>query len=137
MMGIAAVGWGIYSLVGKGAEDALGETAANFVLAAPFAVLVWVIWPDQASVSGVILAIVAGAVTSGLGYALWYTVLPKMEASAAALTQLTVPVIAVIGGALLLAEVSTLRLILASAVVIGGVAFGVIGAQRRIGSKGS
>lgn len=133
----AAVGWGIYSLAGRKKADALGETTANFVMAAPVALLVWAIWPDGMTTSGALLAILSGAITSGLGYALWYTVLPRLEASVAALAQLTVPVIALAAGTLLLAEAPTLISVLASAVVLGGVAVGVLGSQRMIGSRGS
>ncbi len=136
LMIAAGLGWGLYSLVGRGATDPLGETAANFLCATPFAVLVWLVWPDGVTARGVVLAIVSGAITSGLGYALWYSILPRLDASAAALAQLTVPVIAVAGGVVLLSEPLTLRLLLASAVILGGVAFGILG-QRRIGSKAS
>lgn len=137
LMGIAAVSWGIYSLAGRGATDPMAETGANFICAMPLALLAWVIVQDGMSPSGVVLAIVCGAVTSGLGYALWYSVLPKLDAAVAALTQLTVPVIAVVGGVLVLGEVINSRLVLASVVVLGGVALGVIGGQRRMGSRGS
>lgn len=137
MMGLAALGWGVYSLAGRGAADALGDTAANFVLAAPFVIAAWAILPDMATAKGAVLAVTAGAITSGLGYAMWYSLLPKITSSAAALTQLTVPVIAMVLGALLLAEVPSLRLILAGIVVLGGVAYGVIGSQRTSSSSGS
>ncbi|NNJ68156.1 MAG: DMT family transporter [Boseongicola sp.] len=137
MMGIAAVAWGVYSLAGRGATDPMAETGANFICSIPLAVLAWLIVQDGMSASGAILAIVCGAVTSGLGYALWYTVLPKLDAAVAALTQLTVPVIAVVGGVIVLGEVASGRLILASAVVLGGVALGVLGGQRKSGSKAS
>ena len=137
MMAAAAVGWGVYSLAGRGSGDPLGETAANFLLAAPFALAVWMILPDGIGTRGALLAVASGAITSGLGYAMWYALLPRIDASVAALVQLTVPVIALAGGALLLAEVPSLRLVLASVVVLGGVAFGVLGSQRRIGSSGS
>ena len=137
MMAAAAVGWGVYSLAGRGSGDPLGETAANFLLAAPFALAAWVILPDGIGTRGALLAVASGAITSGLGYAMWYALLPRIDASVAALVQLTVPVIALAGGALLLAEVPSLRLVLASVVVLGGVAFGVLGSQRRIGSSGS
>ncbi|NNL72105.1 MAG: DMT family transporter [Silicimonas sp.] len=137
MMTLAALGWGVYSLAGKGATDALGDTAANFILAAPFTLIVWLALPDAATARGIALAMIAGAITSGLGYALWYTLLPRIASSAAALAQLTVPVIAMAGGALLLSEAPTLRLILAGIVVLGGVAYGVVGAQRTRSSSGS
>ena len=136
LMGAAGLGWGLYSLAGRGATDPLGETAANFLCAAPIALIIWALWPDGLSMQGALLAVVSGAVTSGLGYALWYSLLPRLDASAAALSQLTVPVIAVAGGALLLSEPVTMRLLLASAVILGGVAFGILG-QRRIGSNRS
>lgn len=136
LMVAAGVGWGVYSLAGRSAADPLAETAANFLAAAPLALLVWALLPDAVSGKGAMLAVVSGAVTSGLGYALWYSVLPRLLASVAALAQLTVPVIAVAGGVLLLGEGLTLRLVLASAVILGGVAFGVV-AQRRIGSRAS
>lgn len=137
LMAAAAFGWGIYSLVGRSVTDPLAETGANFICAAPLALLIWVLIPDDMTMAGTILAILSGAVTSGLGYALWYSVLPRLDASVAALAQLTVPVIAVFGGVVWLDEVATTRLMLASIVVLGGVAFGVIGGQRRIGSSGS
>ena len=137
MMGIAAVSWGIYSLAGRGATDPMAETGANFICSIPFALVALLIVQDGMSVSGALLAIVCGAMTSGLGYALWYSVLPKLDAAVAALTQLTVPVIAVLGGVLILGEMASGRLIMASAVVLGGVALGVLGGQRRMGSKRS
>ena len=137
LMALAAVAWGIYSLAGKGAGDAIGDTAANFILAAPATLIVWIVTADQADARGAVLAIVAGAVTSGMGYALWYTVLPKIDSSVAALTQLTVPVIALALGAILLAEFPDVRLVLTGALVLGGVAYGVLGAQKTMGSRGS
>jgi len=137
MMGVAAISWGIYSLAGRGATDPMAETGANFICSIPFALVVWLFVQDGMSMSGALLAIACGAVTSGLGYALWYSVLPKLDAAVAALTQLTVPVIAVLGGVLILGEVASGRLIMASAVVLGGVALGVLGGQRKIGSSGS
>lgn len=138
LMTLAAVGWGVYSLEGRKAGDPLAETAANFICATPFVLIAWIVMRDGISVEGAVLAIISGAITSGMGYALWYTILPKLESSAAALLQLTVPVIAIVGGLLFLAEVPTLRILVASAVVLGGVAFGILAArQRKIGSSGS
>lgn len=123
LMLIAAFGWGLYSLLGRGAGDALGATAAAFMLASPAVLLLGVSLRDGLDVPGVALAILSGAVTSGLGYALWYSLLPKLEASAAGVAQLSVPVIAAVGGVLILHEPLSLRLIGASALVIGGVAW--------------
>ena len=122
MMLIAAVGWGVYSLIGRGAQDALASTAGNFVLAAPFALVVWALYPSWPAPSGVTLAVLSGAVTSGLGYALWYRVLPQLSVSTAAVAQLTVPILAVIGGALLLGEELSVKLAVSAVLVLGGVA---------------
>jgi drug/metabolite transporter (DMT)-like permease len=87
---------------------------------------------------GALLAVTSGAITSGMGYALWYSVLPKLPSSVAALAQLTVPVIALAGGLVFLGEAPTLRFLIASAIVLGGVAFGVVvGRQRTSGSRAS
>lgn len=123
LMAGAGLGWGVYSLAGRGAVDPLAATAWNFLLSVPlvvpFGLLAGVAAPDAV---GVALAVVSGAVTSGLGYALWYAVLPRLGAARAAVAQLTVPVIAALGGAVLLAEVPDLRFWLAAALVLGGVA---------------
>lgn len=138
LMTLAALGWGIYSLEGRRVSDPLGETAANFICSTPFVLAAWVALPDDMSARGVMLAVLAGAITSGMGYAMWYTVLPRLASSMAALLQLTVPVIALGGGLLFLAEVPSLRFLVAGAVVLGGVAFGIIaGRQRTRGSSGS
>ncbi|MEM8632370.1 MAG: DMT family transporter [Pseudomonadota bacterium] len=137
LMAAAAVGWGIYSLHGRTAFDPLGATAGNFVCAVPLGLIVFLAVPDGMSLRGAVLAILSGAVTSGLGYALWYRVLPQLAASTAALVQLTVPVIALAGGMAFLGEALTLRFVFASALILGGVAIGIVAPQRRIGSSGS
>lgn len=137
MMTAAALGWGIYSLAGRGTRDPLQETAANFICAAPITFVLFVVLLDDITGRGLMLAVLSGAVTSGLGYALWYAILPKLETSVAAISQLTVPIIAALGGALVLNEPPTSRLILASIIVLGGVALGVLGGQRKMGSSGS
>jgi drug/metabolite transporter (DMT)-like permease len=123
MMALAGVGWGLYSLAGRGARDPLAATAWNFVLAVPVVLpLGLVAGFDRPDATGVWLAVVSGAVTSGLGYALWYAVLPTLGAARAAVAQLSVPVLAALGGAALLAEMPGLRFWLASTFVLGGVA---------------
>ena len=89
--------------------------------------------------SGILLAVLSGAVTSGLGYALWYRVLPRLAASLAAVAQLTVPVIAAAGGVAFLGESPSARFALATALVLGGVGLSIAGRsrQRISGSSGS
>ncbi len=141
-MCVAALGWGLYSLAGRGSKDPLADTAANFLLAVPLCALTVLVMPEAAqtapiTLTGLILAVTSGAVTSGLGYALWYQLLPKLDASVAGLVQLCVPVIAVLGGIVLLSEPPSLRLIGAGVLVLGGIAYGLGAFQRRIGSSGS
>ncbi|MGL4320820.1 MAG: DMT family transporter [Paracoccaceae bacterium] len=121
LMAVAGAGWGIYSLAGRGVRDPLAATAANFVLAVPVAMLAlpWV--PLQAQAAGIGLAIASGAVTSGLGYALWYALVPQLGAARAAVAQLTVPVIAAAAGLVLLAEPVGWRFAIAAVMVMAGV----------------
>jgi drug/metabolite transporter (DMT)-like permease len=132
LMGVAALGWGVYSLMGRQATNPLNATAANFVFALPITVLVWGVGPvGNFTHFGVVLAVFSGAVTSGLGYALWYWVLPKMPTATAAVAQLTVPLIAALGGVLLLDEALTVAFALASTLVLGGIGISLYGGQRR------
>lgn len=136
----AALGWGVYSLVGRRATDPLAETAANFVLAVPLCALVLLAMSGgrfSATSEGVLLAILSGSVTSGLGYALWYAVLPRLATSVSGLVQLSVPVIAALGGVALLDEGLTARMVLAGALTLGGIAYGLGAFQRTRGSSGS
>lgn len=122
LMVVAGLGWAAYTLVGRTAKDPLAATAANFVVAMPL-LLVLLLGADlQAAPIGIALAIVCGAVTSGLGYALWYTVLPHFAAQTAAVIQLSVPIIAIAAGAVLLGETIGLGLVLAAVMVLGGIA---------------
>ncbi|MCG7494215.1 DMT family transporter [Thalassobius sp. Cn5-15] len=132
MMALAGVGWGIYSLMGRGASDPTRETALNFLLAAPVGIAIWSFFGAwEMGAQAILLAVLSGAVTSGLGYALWYSVLPNLGASRAAVAQLTVPVIAIIGGALLLGEWPELHFAIATLVVLSGVALGAMPARRK------
>jgi drug/metabolite transporter (DMT)-like permease len=119
----------------------LGDTGAAFVWATVLGFLAVLIhtggnMANDATMQGMALAVISGAVTSGLGYALWYRILPRLAASVAGLMQLSVPVIAGVGGALLLAEAPTREMILAGAVVLGGIGWG-LWPQRTKGSNGS
>ncbi|MBA5638639.1 DMT family transporter [Duganella sp. LX20W] len=137
MMG-AGVAWGVYSLRGKGARDATAVTAGNFMRAAPIAVAmsaaIALAGTDGVRLdgAGLLYAVASGAITSGMGYALWYAVLPSLRATSAATVQLSVPVIAALGGVALLGEALTLRLVLASAAILGGIALVIL--KKRTGA---
>lgn len=127
LMAFAAVGWGLFSLMGRGGTDPLAVTAGSFVLALPAGLAVLALTGlDGITPPGALLAVLSGGVTSGLGYALWYRLLPSLPSSAAAVLQLTVPIIAMAGGMLFLGEVLTLRFAIAAALVLGGVGIAVI-----------
>lgn len=124
----AGVAWGIYSLRGKGVQNPASVTAVNFVRAVPLSVVVWIFFLPWVHVdpAGVIYAIISGAITSSLGYVIWYSALPGLKAASAATVQLSVPVLAATGGILLLGESITLRYVLASIAVLGGIALVVL-----------
>jgi len=119
----AGVAWGVYSLRGKTAGDPIAATSGNFLRAVPFAVLVSVIMLPKMHLDslGVIYAVISGAITSGLGYVIWYAALGGLKAASAATVQLSVPVLAATGGILLLGEPITLRYVIASIAVLGGI----------------
>ena len=131
-MVFAGIAWAIYTLLGKSEPDALAATAVNFVLCLPFVLFILPL-SDSGSLSalGIVVAVIAGAVTSGLGYALWYQVLPHLPATLAGIAQLSVPVLTVIAGVLLLEEPLSGRLVIAGALVLGGIFISVI-ARREV-----
>ncbi len=131
MMLGAGVAWGVYSLRGKGVNDPIGVTEGNFLRAAPIAAGLSVLMLNGASIdhAGFWYAVSSGALTSGIGYAVWYTALPALKATSAATVQLSVPVIATGGGIVFLGEPMTLRLVLASAAILGGVAMVILDKQ--------
>lgn len=120
----AGVAWGVYSLRGKGSGDALAATAGNFVRAVPVAAALSLLaFPALTfDSSGSWYAVASGAIASGMGYAIWYTVLPSLKSAEAATVQLSVPVLAAVGGIVLLGEPVTLRLAVASIAILGGIA---------------
>jgi drug/metabolite transporter (DMT)-like permease len=119
----AGVAWGVYSLRGKGAGDPTRVTAGNFLRAVPIAAALSLLMLNGASLdnAGFWYAAASGALASGIGYAIWYTVLPALKATHAATVQLSVPVIAAVGGIVFLGEPITLRLVLASVAILGGI----------------
>jgi drug/metabolite transporter (DMT)-like permease len=124
----AGVAWGIYSLRGKDAGDPTRATAGNFLRSVPIAAALSIIMLKDSSLdsAGVWYAVSSGALTSGIGYAIWYTVLPALKATNAATVQLSVPLIAAAGGIVILGEPITLRLVLASAAILGGIALVIL-----------
>jgi drug/metabolite transporter (DMT)-like permease len=120
----AGVAWGIYSLRGKRERNPASVTTGNFVRAVPFAVALSIIFfpSTKYNLAGFTYAIISGAVTSGLGYVIWYSALPGLKTASAATVQLSVPVLAATGGILLLSESITVRYVLASVAVLGGIA---------------
>jgi drug/metabolite transporter (DMT)-like permease len=123
LMLLAGVAWAVYSLRGRGAGDPIKVTAGNFLCAVPIAAALSLFMLPNASLDtmGFLCALASGALASGLGYAIWYTALPALSATSAATVQLSVLVIAALGGVALLSEPITLRLALACAAILGGI----------------
>jgi drug/metabolite transporter (DMT)-like permease len=120
----AGIAWGVYSLRGKAAGDAIKVTAGNFIRAVPIAVAMSLAMFGSATVDGegACYAIASGALASGIGYSIWYTALPGLKSIHAASVQLGVPVLAAIGGIAFLGEPITWRLLFASLAILGGIA---------------
>jgi drug/metabolite transporter (DMT)-like permease len=133
LMLTAGVAWGFYSLRGRRAVDPVASTTGNFARAVPFALLVATVWLPRLQLSprGVALATLSGGVASGLGYVIWYAALRGLKATQAAAVQLSVPVLAALGGVLLLAESVNLRLVVSSVAVLGGVGLSLFGREPR------
>ena len=123
LMVLAGLGWATYTIAGRGAADPLAATGANFVLCLPLLVAVLMVngIGMEGDLRGIALAVLSGALTSGLGYALWYTVLRQMRGTTAAVVQLSVPVIAIVAGAAFLGEAIQPVVLLAAALIVGGI----------------
>jgi drug/metabolite transporter (DMT)-like permease len=132
LMMLAGLSWAVYSLRGRGAGDPTRVTAGNFMRTLPFAAaLALVAMPTlHVDAAGTAYAVASGAIASGVGYAIWYTALKGLTATTAATVQLSVPAIAAAGGVLLLGEALTLRLVLASAAILGGIAVVITSSSR-------
>jgi drug/metabolite transporter (DMT)-like permease len=132
LMAVAGVAWGVYSLRGRGVADPLAATARNFVRAAPMALALSLVLAGSAhaDAAGVALAVASGALTSGIGYVIWYAALPGLSAMRAATVQLSVPLIAAFGGVIFLSEAITPRLMLCSVAILGGIGL-VLAAKTR------
>ena len=123
LMFLAAFSWGIYSILGHGQDNPLSNTATNFVLALLLIIPIALFIPDQTHTSlyGIILAIISGSITSGLGYTLWYWILPKIDITSASISQLSVPLIAALGGYLFISETLNWQFYIASFLILGGI----------------
>ncbi|CAN5315677.1 DMT family transporter [soil metagenome] len=129
LMSAAGIAWGFYTLRGKGSTNPLGETAGNFVRAVPLIILVCLPLISQIHLSnkGILFAVLSGAIASGIGYSVWYAALKFHTATRAAILQLSVPVIAALGGVVFLSEEIALRLILSAFLILGGIAIAIAG----------
>jgi drug/metabolite transporter (DMT)-like permease len=123
LMATAGIAWGVYSILGKSEQDPIASTARNFVFTVPLVLLLFLANPNWqgAEWSGIGLAITSGAITSGLGYVIWYITLKGLTTMTASVVQLAVPIIAALGGVLLISEPLTLRLILSASLILGGI----------------
>lgn len=128
----AGIAWGVYSLRGKGMGDPTKVTAGNFLRAIPIAAVLSLLMLKNMSwdAAGFWYAVASGALTSGLGYAIWYTAMPSLKSTSAATVQLSVPVIAALGGIVFLGESVTLRLALASVTILSGIALVILGKSK-------
>lgn len=134
LMAGAGIAWGVYSLLGRGSHNPLRATRANLVRTLPLALLLPLFSPlaTHTTPGGIALAIIGGAVTTGLGYAIWYRALRGLTASEAGLFQLSVPVLAILGGAVLLGEPVTAKVLQASAMILAGIACVIGFSERRV-----
>ena len=124
LMSLAGVAWAMYTLEGKKSERPTADTAGNFLVSIPFALILFAIGGqfDSMTWHGFWLAVSSGAVASGIGYAVWYLALKNLSVTQAAVAQLSVPVIAAIGGVLFVAELITMSLAISTLLVLGGIA---------------
>jgi drug/metabolite transporter (DMT)-like permease len=128
-MAIAGIAWGIYTLAGRNSTDPISDTTFNFLRTIPFVLILFLVSFEESSLSseGIILAMISGGLTSGIGYAVWYIALTALPITGAAVVQLLVPVIAALGGVIFANEIITQRLVLSSFMVLGGILLVVAG----------
>ena len=129
LMAAAGIAWGFYTLRGRGSNDPLGDTTGNFIRTLPMiAVIALLFLPDiHLSSRGVVLAVLSGALASGVGYTVWYAALKFHTSTRAAVLQLAVPVIAAVGGVVFLSETASSRLVIAAALILSGIALTIVG----------
>ena len=133
LMMTAGIAWGFYSIRGRGSQNPLADTAGNFMYAVPMILAIRLISLNYLDLStqGVLLAILSGALASGVGYVIWYTALRGLTTTRAAIVQLSVPVIAAWSGVLFLAENISARLFIAAALILGGIGLSVLSRRKK------
>lgn len=129
LMTVAGIAWGVYTLKGRSSKNPLMDTAYNFLRTTPFVVLLALFTMNHINYSseGILLALLSGALTSGIGYTIWYIALGGLSSTQAAVLQLSVPVIAAFGGVLFVSEAITARLAISAAMVLGGILIVILG----------
>ena len=134
LMALSGIAWTFYTLAGKGSLQASVDTTKNFVLSMPFLILLipsyWLMTPFQVNPIGIVLALLSGAITSALGYWIWYLVLPKLSTLSAGVLQLSVPILAALGGIIWANEAIALSFIIASSLVLGGILLVMLPAKK-------
>ncbi len=133
LMALAGIAWGVYSIRGRKQTNALLSTCSNFVYSIAFVIILTAITISSADVTGrgILLAVISGAITSGVGYVIWYAALNYLRTMQAALVQLSVPAIAAAGGVILLAEPVSLRLLTSGALILGGISLALVQKSNR------
>jgi drug/metabolite transporter (DMT)-like permease len=129
LMAAAGIAWGFYTLRGRGSSDPLGDTASNFIRSVPFVLIISLFGLKNVHISanGLLLAGISGAITSGLGYVIWYAALRGLTTTRAATVQLSVPILAAWSGIIFLSEELSFRLLLAGVLILGGIGLAVMG----------
>ena len=132
LMTIAGIAWGVYTLRGRNSVNPISDTAYNFLRSVPLVIVlvVWSIKNAHFSHEGILLAIISGAITSGIGYAIWYMALGGLSTTLAAVVQLSVPVIAALGGIIFVSEPIDIRLIISTLLILGGISIVILGGIR-------
>lgn len=132
LMTAAGIAWGAYTLRGKGSTEPLADTTGNFLRSVPMVAVTTLIFLPNIHLSnrGILLAVLSGAVASGIGYTVWYAALKYHTSTRAAVLQLTVPVIAALGGIMFMSETANLRLLIAASLILGGIAVTIVGRKK-------
>jgi drug/metabolite transporter (DMT)-like permease len=132
LMSVAGIAWGIYTLKGRGSSDPLADTSYNFLRTTPMVLMLAIlVLPEaQFSTEGILLAVVSGAITSGIGYTIWYAALGGISTTQAAVVQLSVPVLAALGGVVFSGETITWRMTSSGALILGGILLVVLGRDK-------